>query len=99
MDILTTTKTAVVGRDPNYGRVLVALGSAGFKLATDKVSLKFGNVTLFSGGKARLTALPRAAAYLRESTSTLITVGLGQGKASWETWTCDITTEYVNSSA
>ena len=44
-------KTAVAGEDPNWGRVIMAIGKAGPKINLNKLSIKFGNITIVEGGK------------------------------------------------
>ena len=44
-------KTAISGEDPNWGRVLMAIGKAGIQVNYEKLSLKFGNLSVVHNGK------------------------------------------------
>ena len=44
-------KTAIAGEDPNWGRVIMAIGKAGPKINLNKLSIKFGAITIVEGGK------------------------------------------------
>ncbi len=91
-------KAAVYGQDPNWGRVLAAIGTVGDGFATDHVTIAIGPVVLFRQG------IPvdfdeseaRAAMGHRE---VVIVVDLGQGTNVEEAWGCDLTERYVEINA
>lgn len=90
-------RAAVGGGDPNWGRVLSALGAADRSLDITRISLSIGGVPLFVDGEPA-GALSDAAATL---TSEEITVdcSLGGGSASAEVLSADLTEEYVRLNA
>ena len=91
-------KTAIYGADPNWGRVLCAVGYSGAEVDPDRVSLRFGDLELVSGGRPLSYDEARAAAILRQPEVTItIDLGLGGGEAT--VWTCDLTHRYVDINA
>jgi glutamate N-acetyltransferase/amino-acid N-acetyltransferase len=92
-------KTAFYGEDPNWGRIMAAIGSAGVAVRERDVSIAFGPVTMVRGGtSAGLAAERRAARMLREHKIPIrITVGRGRGATT--IWTSDLTDAYVRINA
>ncbi len=100
-------KSAVFGRDPNWGRIAAAAGRAGVKFHQDELSIKLGDITLMENGQplafdrvAASNYLKQVAqgAYLQEDT-VLITVCLGNGSGTGKAWGCDLTYKYVEINA
>jgi glutamate N-acetyltransferase/amino-acid N-acetyltransferase len=91
-------KTALFGRDPNWGRVLAALGRAGVRFDVEQVELRFGDVCVFRGGAAAAYEEADARASLDEDPVRLL-VRLGEGSASSWLWTCDLGHGYVDINA
>jgi glutamate N-acetyltransferase/amino-acid N-acetyltransferase len=91
-------KTALHGADPNWGRVLAALGRAGVAFNPDRVSVKFGKVTVCRNGAAARYGEKAAHRELRKN-KVLITVDLHQGAAQTHRLTCDFSKEYVTVNA
>ena len=91
-------KCAVHGSDPNWGRIICAVGSAGVKLSPDKLSCKIGKVTVFRNGQP---AVFNAAAVSRiiSAKEHTITVDLGSGKCSDFCYGCDLSREYIKINA
>ncbi len=88
-------KTAVFAGDPNWGRILMALGRSGVELKVSEVCLFLDDYCLFEkGGVAKGYSEQRAADIMR-SPEYSIRVLLGQGKASANIWTSDLSYEYV----
>lgn len=92
-------KTAVAGGDPNWGRVVMAVGKSGEKADRDLMSVAFGGIEIARDG-ARVEDYDEApvAAHMT-GTEVLIEadVGVGRGKAT--VWTCDLTHGYININA
>jgi len=91
-------KTAVFGRDPNWGRICAAAGRSGVRLRAEKLSVWLGDVQVMKNGGAADFDFQKAQAVFDEKDITL-TVDLGIGKASWTVWTCDFTYDYVKINA
>ena len=87
-------KTAVHGADPNWGRIVAAVGRAGVPLDINGVSVRIGGILLFDKGLPRDEEAPRAAEILKRDTVD-IAVSLGSGDAGATIWGCDLSAEYV----
>lgn len=91
-------KTAIFGEDPNWGRVLCAVGGAGIDLIPEKTSLSFGNVKIVENGEP-IKLDPEAARKPMLDKDLCITVDLGIGDASATVFTCDFSYDYVKINA
>jgi glutamate N-acetyltransferase/amino-acid N-acetyltransferase len=91
-------KTALHGGDPNWGRVLAAVGRSGVELAIDHVDLFLGDVWVAGGGQARDYDEAAARRALLED-PVRIRVRLGEGRAAGWVWTCDLSHGYVDINA
>lgn len=91
-------KTALNGGDPNWGRVLAAVGRAGVDLDMSRVDLFLGDVWVAEGGRARGYDEARARQALAED-PIRIRVRLQEGRASGWMWTCDLSRGYVDINA
>jgi glutamate N-acetyltransferase/amino-acid N-acetyltransferase len=91
-------KTALHGGDPNWGRVLAAVGRAGVPLDVSRVSLWIGDVHVAEGGAAREYVEKEAAAAMLEEPVRL-RIHLGAGEASGWIWTSDFSHGYVEINA
>lgn len=91
-------KTAWAGADPNWGRILAAIGRSGVALDPKKVSLAIGNQTVCRGSVACQFDEQLAHQELSQPESRVI-VRLGRGKYSLEFLTTDLTSEYVRINA
>jgi glutamate N-acetyltransferase/amino-acid N-acetyltransferase len=91
-------KTALHGGDPNWGRVLAAVGRSGVALEPSRVSIWIGDVHVAEGGAARAYDETAAAAAMREDPVRL-RIRLGEGDASGWMWTSDLSHGYVDINA
>ena len=91
-------KCAVNGSDPNWGRIICAVGSAGVKLNPNKLSCKLGDITVFNNGTRRKFDARKASKVISQTEHT-ITVDLGAGGVSDFCYGCDLSTEYVRINA
>ncbi|MCY4260938.1 MAG: bifunctional glutamate N-acetyltransferase/amino-acid acetyltransferase ArgJ [Rhodobacteraceae bacterium] len=88
-------KTAITGEDPNWGRVVMAVGKSGAVAERDRLVIRFGEICVAENGRvARDYAEADAAVYMR-SDEIEITVDLGLGEHSARIWTCDFTNQYI----
>ncbi|MBI3228852.1 MAG: bifunctional glutamate N-acetyltransferase/amino-acid acetyltransferase ArgJ [Burkholderiales bacterium] len=96
-------KTAVFGNDPNWGRIVMALGKPGQErdsaIDPKGVIIKMGGATLFSGGAAVPLDLAGLSAKLKGLKKVDIEVTLGEGDHSWTAWGCDLSYDYVKTNA
>ena len=87
-------KTALHGGEPNWGRILAALGRSGVEMAEEKTDVLFGDLEVVHGGLGVQGVWNAAAAALEEKEITVkIRLGIGSGAA--RVWTCDLSEEYV----
>lgn len=91
-------KCAVHGGDPNWGRIICAVGSCGVKLDPAKLSCKIGDVFVFRSGKPTDFDASEVSAIIRRQEHT-ITVDLGVGKYQDFCYGCDLGREYVTINA
>jgi len=92
-------KTAVYGCDPNWGRVIMAVGkSFDSTIESRKVTIGFGDTYVFRKGSPVDCDLEALRAYLGQK-EVSISVDLGIGKASARVWGCDLTEGYIKENA
>ena len=100
-------KSAIFGRDPNWGRIAAAAGRAGVKFSQDELQIKLGDFILMENGQplefdrtAASNYLKQAAAgeYLQSDT-VLISICIGNGSGTGTAWGCDLTYKYVEINA
>jgi len=91
-------KCAVNGGDPNWGRIICAVGSASVRLNPSKLSCMLGPITVFKNGAPRKFDAKKASKVVSQTEHT-ITVDLGAGKAEDFCYGCDLSAEYVRINA
>jgi glutamate N-acetyltransferase/amino-acid N-acetyltransferase len=91
-------KTAIFGRDPNWGRIAMAAGKAGVVFDPASLCIHLGDVEVFRNGEPTNFDLQAAEATLSGEDVT-IRVSLGSGSAQWRAWTCDFSYDYVKINA
>ena len=91
-------KTAFFGNDPNVGRILMAAGSSGAMVESDRLVLAIAGVKVAARGALLVDALPSAAEKMRAREFT-VNLDLRLGKASATILTCDLSYDYVKINA
>jgi glutamate N-acetyltransferase/amino-acid N-acetyltransferase len=88
-------KTAIAGADPNWGRIVMAVGKSCDEASPENLIIKIGNYPLTKNG-AKHPDYDEAKVhnYLKNS-SVVIDVNLGIGASSSKVWTCDLNEEYI----
>lgn len=89
-------KTALLGADPNWGRIYCAIGYSGEKVLEKRLKIKIGNSLLFSGGKIFTKNISKANHYMKKNKIIDISIDLGMGKVSQSYIASDISQQYVN---
>ena len=87
-------KTAFFGEDPNWGRVICAVGYSGVKMSPEKTVVKFGGIPVYAhsiGAEYDAEALKKVMA----AHDIVIDIDLGEGSEEATVWTCDLSYEYV----
>ena len=92
------TKTAWAGADPNWGRILAAIGRSGVKVNPAKINVYLGEQIVCRNGGATPFDANQAHEYMSQPAYG-IRITLGLGKAHLEFLTCDLTQEYVHINA
>ncbi|WP_114961956.1 bifunctional glutamate N-acetyltransferase/amino-acid acetyltransferase ArgJ [Tritonibacter mobilis] len=92
-------KTAIAGEDPNWGRVVMAIGKSGAKADRDLLSISFGDVLVAEKGWVAPSYKEElgAAEMKKEEITLKVDLGLGDGTAT--IWTCDLTHQYITINA
>lgn len=87
-------KTAFFGEDPNWGRVICAVGYSGADMVPEKTVVKFGGITIFANGTGA-TYDEKALAYVMKEKDIVIDIELNMGQEDATVWSCDLSYEYV----
>jgi glutamate N-acetyltransferase/amino-acid N-acetyltransferase len=91
-------KCAIHGKDPNWGRIICAVGSSGVRLNPAKLTCKIGNITVFRNGRPVKFDSKKASKIISQA-QHIITVYLGTGKKDDFCYGCDLSKEYVSINA
>ena len=92
-------KTAIAGEDPNWGRIVMAIGKSGAAADRDRLSISFGDVLVAQNGWVSPDYREEDAAALMKQSEIHINVDLGLGQGAATVWTCDLTHGYIEINA
>ena len=92
-------KTAIAGEDPNWGRIVMAIGKAGPKINLNKLGLKFGNYQIIQDGKLHKDYDEKLVAEYMKGENIDINVDLFTGAKSFTAFTMDFTKNYIEINA
>ena len=92
-------KTAIAGEDPNWGRIVMAIGKSGAEAERDKLKIYFGDILVAENGWVSSSYSEEIGASYMKSSEIKISVDIGLGKANTTFWTCDFTNDYVSINA
>ena len=92
-------KTAIAGEDPNWGRILMAIGKSNTKINAKKIDLKLGNQFIFKKGNISKSYKEIIAAKYMKRCNLKIDINLGLGKQNFKAFTCDLTHDYITINA
>jgi glutamate N-acetyltransferase / amino-acid N-acetyltransferase len=90
-------KAAVYGNDPNWGRILAALGRSGVSFDPTKAKVSVQGIPVFAGKPLEFDR--KAASQAMQAEEVIITCDLGTGSGSGTAWGCDLTEGYVKINA
>jgi len=89
-------KTAIAGNDPNWGRIIMAIGKTDVEIDINKLSIKLGPIKIIEKGQLSKTYIEDdAAVYMREEKKIDIDVNLNLGKKKFTAYTMDLTKKYI----
>ena len=92
-------KTAIAGEDPNWGRILMAIGKSSEKIDREKLIIKIGEFIVAENGKISDSYNEEKLQEYMKWDSILIEVDLKQGAEQFECYTCDFTHDYIDINA
>ena len=93
-------KTAIAGNDPNWGRIIMAIGKTDIEIDINRLSIKLGSIKIIEKGQLSKTYIESdAAVYMREEKKIDIVVNLNLGKKSFTAYTMDLTKKYIEINA
>jgi glutamate N-acetyltransferase/amino-acid N-acetyltransferase len=92
-------KTALNGADPNWGRIMMALGKSAARIIPDRVSIWIGAEPVATGGMRHPAARPERLREIMRGREYRIAIDLGQGRGAERVWTSDLSEEYVRINA
>ncbi|MDZ8186348.1 MAG: bifunctional ornithine acetyltransferase/N-acetylglutamate synthase [Nostoc sp. ChiSLP02] len=100
-------KSAIFGRDPNWGRIAAAAGRADVLFEQENLQIKLGNFLMLENGQPLPFDRASASAYLKqaamgaylEEDTVLISVNVGNGHGTGKAWGCDLSYDYVRINA
>ena len=92
-------KTAIAGEDPNWGRVIMAIGKSGININLDKLSINFGNIKIIEKGKIFKDYNESEVANYMKDKAIDITINLNAGVKNFTAYTMDLTKNYIEINA
>ena len=88
-------KTAIAGEDPNWGRIVMAIGKAGIPINYEKLSIKFGDISVVHNGKLNSNYNEDEVSEYMKGDSIEINVDISGGSKSFKVYTMDLTKKYI----
>jgi len=92
-------KTAISGEDPNWGRIIMAIGKSGEKINRDRITVKFGKILVAENGWVAPSYSEELGASYMKNDELEINVDLGVGNQSATCYTCDFSHDYISINA
>ncbi len=92
-------KTAIAGEDPNWGRIIMAIGKAGPKINLKKLTIKFGNIKIVEDGKLHESYDEKEAANYMKNEHIDLNIEISTGNKNFTVYTMDFTNEYIKINA
>ena len=92
-------KTAIAGEDPNWGRIIMAIGKANVPINIEKLSIKFGEIIIIQNGKLSINYDEEVTSDYMKSDNIDITVNISEGSKNFTAYTMDLTKKYVEINA
>jgi len=92
-------KTAIAGEDPNWGRIIMAIGKANVNLNLKKLAINFGNIKVIERGQLLETYQEIEVVEYMRGEKIDLTIDLGLGSKEFEAYTMDLTKKYIEINA
>ena len=88
-------KTAIAGEDPNWGRIIMAIGKSEAEINLKKLSIKFGDINIVHNGKLSSQYNEKIAADYMKNSNIDINVNVASGTKNFTAYTMDLTKKYI----
>ena len=88
-------KTAIAGEDPNWGRIIMAIGKSGVNINLKKLSINFGNIKVIDKGQLLNSYIESDVANYMKENAIDISVSLNMGLKKFTAYTMDLTKKYI----
>jgi glutamate N-acetyltransferase/amino-acid N-acetyltransferase len=92
-------KTAIAGEDPNWGRIIMAIGKAGSKINLKKLSIKFGDLKIVQDGKLHQSYDEKKTSVYMKNENIEFNIEIFTGSKNFTVFTMDFTKKYVEINA
>ena len=92
-------KTAIAGQDPNWGRIVAAIGKSGAEADRDRITIRFGDIVVAQDGWRNPDYKEQDGAAYMKNSELVIGIEMGMGPGARTVWTCDLTSRYVEINA
>ncbi len=92
-------KTAIAGEDPNWGRIIMAIGKAGVSMEVENLSINFGDLNIIINGKINQNYNEEALTEYIKNDNIDVTVNISNGTKNFTTYTMDLTKKYIEINA
>jgi len=92
-------KTAIAGEDPNWGRIIMAIGKSGININLDKLSINFSNIKIIEKGKIFKNYKESEVANYMKGSAIDISINLNSGTKNFTAYTMDLTKKYIEINA
>ena len=92
-------KTAIAGEDPNWGRIIMAIGKAGIAINFDKLTIKFGDIIIIQNGKLNTSYNEFDASEYMKHDTIEISIDISKGSKNFTVYTMDFTKKYIEINA
>lgn len=92
-------KTAIAGEDPNWGRIVMAVGKSGAAADRDRLGIRFGDIVVAENGWVSPGYAEAEGAVYMKRAELVVEIELGIGDGAATVWTCDLTHRYIEINA
>ena len=92
-------KTAIAGEDPNWGRIIMAIGKAGVTINLEKISIKFGDFLIIKNGKLDENYKEDQISDYMKNNNIYISIDISSGSKTFTAYTMDLTKNYIEINA
>ena len=88
-------KTAIAGEDPNWGRIIMAIGKSGVQIDIDKLSINFGDINIVQDGKVNINYNESETSDYMKNDNIDININISRGSKNFTAYSMDLTKKYI----